>query len=239
MTASGRVMLEPAWVLHRKPYRDTSELVDFFTRDHGRIPAVARGSRSRRRRVPMEPFHPLQISWTGRGELVTLTGAEPLGPGLPAKGRRLMSMFYINELLLKLTARHDAQPEIFSLYEDSLRSLAGGREEAPTLRVFERDLLEILGYGLVLNSDVDGRPIDSRARYLYRVEEGPHRTSHESSSSLCISGATLLAIRTGQFDADDCLREARILLTAALDFHLGGQPLRTRQVFNALRSRPT
>lgn len=239
MTASGRVTLEPAWILHRRPYRDTSELVDFFTQHHGRIPAVARGSRSRRHRVPLEPFHPLQISWTGRGELVTLTAVEPRGPGLPASGRRLMSMFYINELLLKLTARHDAQPEVFYLYEESLRCLAAGRDEAPTLRVFERDLLEVLGYGLVLNSDVDGQPIESGARYLYRLEEGPQRMSRESSSPLSVSGSTLIAIRTGEFDAAGCLREARVLLTAALDFQLGGRPLRTREVLNALRSRAT
>lgn len=239
MTAAGRVMLEPAWILHRKPYRDTSELVDLFTRNHGRVPGVARGSRSRRRRVPLEPFQPLQVSWAGRGELVTLTGFEPRGPGLPAAGRRLMSMFYMNELLLKLTVCHDAQPQLFSLYEDSLRGLVASREEAPVLRVFERDLLEILGYGLVLDSDTDGRPIESGARYLYRLEEGPHRTCRELSSPLCVAGATLLAIRNGDFDAADCLREARVLLTAALDFQLGGRPLRTREVLNALRSRAT
>jgi len=237
MTAAGRVTLEPAWVLHRKPYRDTSELVDLFTRHHGRIAAVSRGSRSRRRRIPLEPFQPVEVSWVGRGELVTLTMVEPRGPGLAATGRRLLSMFYLNELLLKLTARHDAHPEIFCLYEDSIRSLAAGLDEAPTLRVFERDLLKILGYGLILDRDVDGRPIESGARYRYRLEDGPERTSPESSSSSCVSGATLIAIRSGRFEAADSLREARVLLTAALDFQLGGRPLRTREVLNALRSR--
>jgi DNA repair protein RecO (recombination protein O) len=237
MTATGRVALEPAWVLHRRPYRDTSELVDLVTHHHGRIAAVARGSRSGRRRVPLEPFQPLHASWSGRGELVTLSAVEPRGPALRAAGRRLMSMFYVNELLLRLTARQDPHPEMFSLYEDTIRALAGDGEEAPTLRIFERDMLDILGYGLVLGSDVDGRPLEQELRYVYRLEEGPRRAPRESSSPLCVAGATLLAIQSGCFDSPECLREARVLLTAALDQQLGGRPLRTRQVLNALRSR--
>jgi len=239
MTAAGRVTLEPAWVLHRRPYRDTSELVDLFTHHHGRIAAVARGSRSGRRRVPLEPFQPLHASWSGRGELVTLAGIEPRGPGLQAAGRRLMSMFYVNELLLRLTARQDPHPEMFSLYEDTVRRLASDGEEAPTLRVFERDLLEMLGYGLVLASDIEGLPVEPGARYHYRLEEGPRRAQRGSSGPLCVSGATLLAILSGDFGTADCLREARLLLTAALDQQLGGRPLRTRQVLYALRSRAT
>ncbi len=239
MTAVGRVALEPAWVLHRRPYRDTSELVDLFTSRHGRVAAVARGSRSGRRRTSLEPFQPVHASWSGRGDLVTLTGVESRGPGLQAAGRRLMSMFYVNELLLRLVARQDPHPEIFTVYENTIRGLAGDRQEAPILRLFERDLLEALGYGLMLDSDVDGLAVETGARYLYRLEEGPRVASRDLSSPLQVSGATLLAIQSGHFDNPDCLREARILLTAALDHQLGGRPLKTRQVLNALRSRAT
>ena len=111
MSLPARVTLEAAWVLHRRPYRDSSEIIDLITLDHGRISAVSRGSRSRRGKLPLEPFQPIHASWAGRGELVTLTGAEPRGAGLRATGRRLLSMFYLNELLLRLTVKQDHQPE--------------------------------------------------------------------------------------------------------------------------------
>ena len=239
MNAAVRVALEPVWVLHRRPYRDTSELVDLFTRHHGRVAAIARGSRSGRRRVPLEPFQPLHASWSGRGELVTLGAVESRGPGLQAAGRRLLSMFYVNELLLRLTARQDPQPEMFSLYEDTIHSLAGDRQEATVLRVFERDLLELLGYGLVLDRDADGSAVEPAIRYVYRLEEGPRPASRQSPGTLSISGATLAAIRTGRFETADCLHEARVLLTAAIDHQLGGRPLKTRLVLGALRRRAT
>lgn len=237
MSGSGRVILEPAWVLHRRPYRDTSEIVDLFTPTHGRVAAVARGSRRAKRRMPLEPFQPLHVSWGGKGDLVTLAGAEPRGPGLEAAGRRLLSMFYINELVLRLTLRQDPHPEIYAAYENTVYRLVQDAGETKTLRLFERDLLDNLGYGLLLDRDVEGAEVKSDCTYRYRLEEGPRRTTERTSSGMVISGDSLLAIHSGRLHEASQLREARALLTAALDHYLGGRPLKTRQFLNALRSR--
>lgn len=239
MTRGGRVALEPAWILHRRPYRDTSEILDIFTANHGRMAAVARGSRRGKRQVALEPFQPLHVSWSGRGELVTLTGVEHRGPGLQAAGRTLLSMFYVNELVLRLTGRQDPHPEIFAAYENAICRLSREEAEAPVLRCFERDLLDALGYGLLLIRDVDGRNVGPELIYAYRLEEGPRLVKDRAGAALPISGATLLAIQSGRFAGAEQLREARVLLTAALDQYLGGRPLKSRQVLNALRSRST
>lgn len=237
MSLPGRVSLEAAWILHRRPYRDSSEIVDLITLDHGRISAVSRGSRSRRRKVPLEPFQPIYASWAGKGELVTLTGAEPRGAGLRATGRRLMSMFYVNELLLRLTEKQDQQPDIFRLYESTIRGVAEAPHEAAWLRNFESGLLNILGYGLSLDTDTEGNAVQANTYYHYRLEEGPQRVIDERGGPLTVSGETLLAIKAGSYDGPEQLGEARRLLTAAMDLYLGGRPLKTRQVLNAMRSR--
>jgi len=237
MSFPGRVVLESAWILHRRPYRDTSEIVDLFTANFGRVAAVAKGSRRGKRRMPLEPFQPLHVSWAGRGEMVTLSGAEPRGPAVQATGRRLLSMFYVNELVLRLTVRQDPNPDIFTAYEAAITGLGGQQDEAPMLRLFERDLLQALGYGLLLQSDVEGRPVERAVRYNYRLEEGPRRVAEGAGAGLVISGDSLLAIQAGRFRSGVELREARTLLRAAVDHYLGGRPLKTRQVLNAFRRR--
>lgn len=237
MSQSARVSLEPAWVLHRRPFRDTSEIVDLFTATHGRVAAVARGSRGAKRRIPLEPFQALRVSWSGRGELFTLTGAEAAEPAPRPTGNVLMSLFYLNELLLRLTGKQDPHPGLFDDYGDAVRSLVAGSDQPSCLRRFERQLLDELGYGLSLDTDVDGRPIDSAGVYFYELEHGPRRMGAAASGKLTVSGGTLLAIAAGHFETTEQRSEARRLLTAAIDVYLGGRPLKTRQVLNALRSR--
>lgn len=237
MSRSPRINLEPAWVLHRRPYRDTSEIVDLLTANHGRVAAVARGSRGGRRRMPLEPFQPLQVSWTGRGELFTLTGAEADGVAPRPAGEALMSLFYVNELLLRLTGKLDPHPGLFECYVTVVRDLCSGEDQAACLRRFEKRLLDELGYGLSLATDVDGEPVVGDADYLYELEHGPRRIARGIPGKLSVSGDTLLAIEAGRLENAVQRREARRLLTAAIDVYLGGRPLKTRQVLNALRSR--
>ncbi|MDH4031510.1 MAG: DNA repair protein RecO [Chromatiales bacterium] len=237
MSLPARVTLEAAWILHRRPYRDSSEIIDLVTLGHGRISAVSRGSRSRRPKVPLEPFQPIHASWVGRGELVTLTGAEPRGPGLRVTGRRLLSMFYVNELLLRLTVKQDHQPDVFRLYENTIKGVASAPQEAVWLRNFESALLDALGYGLSLETDTDGCAVQADAYYRYYLEEGPQRVEDHGHGALTVSGGTLLAIKSGSYDNPEQLSQARHLLTAAMDLYLGGRPLKTRQVLNEMRSR--
>lgn len=211
--------------------------MDLLTANHGRVAAVARGSRGGRRRLPLEPFQPLQVSWTGRGELFTLTGAESDGVAPRPAGEALMSLFYLNELLLRLTGKLDPHPGLFEYYAATVRDLCAGEDQATCLRRFEKRLLDELGYGLILSTDVDGEPVAADAAYVYELEHGPRRVGRGASGKLPVSGDTLLAIEAGRLDTPAQRREARLLLTAAIDVYLGGRPLKTRQVLNALRSR--
>jgi DNA repair protein RecO (recombination protein O) len=187
--------------------------------------------------MPLEPFRPLRVSWSGRGELFTLTAAEGDGPAMRPAGEVLMSMFYVNELVLRLTGKQDPHPGLFDGYAMTITRLNAGDDQANCLRRFEKRLLDELGYGLNLATDVDGRPVDSSEQYFYELEHGPRRVGGGTGGQLTVSGDTLLAIEAGRFENTNQRREARRLLTAAIDRYLGGRPLRTRQVLNALRAR--
>jgi len=235
---SGGVQLQPGWILHRRPFRDTSEIHDVFTRDYGRVGLVSRGSRRARRRLPLEPFTPLFLSWRGRGELYTLTGAETRGALINAPGGRLMSLFYLNELLLRLVSRLDPHPGLFAHYEDTLRALGDGAPEAATLRYFERDLLAELGLGLCLEVVPDtGEAVLPDGRYEYVHESGPRPVAAGRQGELVVGGATLLDLARSRLEQPETLDEARRLTRAALSLYLGDRPVRTREVARAMRAR--
>jgi DNA repair protein RecO (recombination protein O) len=234
-----RIDLQPAYVLHHRPYRDTSRILELFTRDHGRVSVFARGARGGTKSgaslLPiLQPFNRLLISWSGRGEAGQLTGAEFDGAMTPLPSDRLVHGFYLNELLLKLFARHDSHPDVFSLYSQTMDQLK--REDAiRPLRLFEKRLLEAIGYGLALERDAhDGSELDPGASYHYRMEQGPVRVEG-AENTVVYSGATLLSLAREELSDAAVCAEARRLLRAALDRCLDGRELRTRQVMLALR----
>lgn len=235
MKSQVRAPLQPAFVLHQRPYRDTSRLIELYTASAGRIGLVARGSRFR---SLLQPFQPLLAAWILRGELGTLTAAEPDGYRPPLRGDALLAAFYLNELLLKLTTRHDAAPSVFSCYATTLHDLHTGSAVAGTLRLFEKRLLELLGYGLLLDHDINGMPIAADAWYRYAVERGPEQLTGFESGSLVLRGGTLLALARESLDDPEHLVGARRLLRAALDSQLAGRVLKTRELLRALRQSP-
>lgn len=234
------IHLQPAYVLHHRPYRDTSRILELFTRDYGRMSVFARGARGSGKSGSsltsiLQPFNRLLISWSGRGEAGQLNGAEFDGAMTLLPPDRLVHGFYLNELLLKLFARHDSHPDVFELYARTLDDLK--REDAiRPLRLFEKRLLEAIGYGLALERDVhDGRQIDPDASYHYRLEQGPVRVDAAADHPGVYSGNTLLSLAREELaDAAVC-SDARRLLRAALDRCLDGRELRSRQVMLALR----
>lgn len=234
MRSNGRVALQPSLLLHRKPYRDTSLLIEAFSLEHGRLGLVARGARGRRGALQglLQPFTPLLLSWSGRGELLTITGAESHGPPLALQGNAVISGFYLNELLMRMLPRHDPQSQLFHRYLSTLHQLARSGTDEWALRLFERDLLQELGYGLLLTHEGgSGEMVESATCYCYHPEFGPQRLEHDNEHCLSVHGATLLALAQGE-DVDGRVRsEAKRLMRMILSQYLGAKPLASRELF--------
>ena len=229
---NGSTTLEVCYVLHRRAYRETSLLVEAFSRRHGRVGLVARGVRQRRSRWSgiLEPFQPLSLSWQGRGELGTLTGAESQTRVESFRGRRLYAGFYINELLLRLLARNDPHAGLFDGYQATVRKLAGDNPADPTLRIFEKYLLASIGYGIITDVDADtGEPIQPGKEYAYIPELGPSTVINPSGCQ--VSGGTLIALANECFDDETTLRESKQLMRFLLAPHLGDRRLETRVLY--------
>jgi len=215
---------QPAFILHARPWRETSLLLEAFTRNQGRIGLVARGVRSARSRLPrasLQPLQPLLLDWTLRGELGTLTAAEPTGTRWRITGDALIAGMYVNELVLRLTSRNDAHPAAFAAYTECLVRLAEDRDIAWTLRRFERDLLADLGYALMLDATSAGAPIDAAEIYGYAAEAGPIAW-REGSSLPRVSGAALIALDRDEKPAPVALEELRRLMRAIVRDLAGG-----------------
>ncbi|NNG12099.1 MAG: DNA repair protein RecO [Halobacteria archaeon] len=235
MSTRSKVTLEPAFILHHYPYRDSSLLLEVFARGYGRLGLVARGARSARARWrgQLQNFRPLLLSWSLRGEVGTLTGLEfPVATGVPA-GRRLLSAYYLNELILRLLARHDPHPEVFDAYAEAIRDIDVAEE--PALRIFEKRLLQALGYGLLLEHEADsGLPIENDAWYEYLPERGPVRRAQAREQGIFLRGSSLTALHRERLADPACCREVKLLMRAALSLYLGSRPLKTREVLRQL-----
>ncbi|WP_303904954.1 DNA repair protein RecO [Thiohalomonas denitrificans] len=232
MNTERRISLEPGFVLHRTPYRDTSLLLEAFTAEHGRVGLVAKGARRPRSALKglLQPFQPLLLSWAGRGELRTLTGAEPAERPAFLAGPALASGFYLNEMLLRLVARHDPQPDLYPVYARTLSTLTKSSDMEWALRLFERDLLLCLGYGLLLGDEADGGgAVQSEGHYWYHLERGP--VPEQGGGGIPVRGETLLALAKGQPPNQQGRAEAKQLMRAALRLYLGDKPLASRALF--------
>jgi DNA repair protein RecO (recombination protein O) len=232
MSNPRRVQQQPAFILHRRPFRDTSQILDVLTRDYGKIAVVARGSRGSKSKLAgiLRPFLPLRVSWVAKSDLGTLTGAEAAGAPAGLRSDALFSAYYVNELILNFLHRHDPQPEIYELYARVVPTLAGFDDVAATLREFELELLGLLGYAVSLDHEAGSQnDIDPICNYDYRVEQGPVPVER-SDGPLVFRGSTLLSIAAKQFDDPNVLRAANRLLRDVVSYHLGGKELQTRKV---------
>ena len=235
MSRSGRrAEFACGYVLHQRPYRDTSLIVELYARDHGRMSAFARAARGPRSRFAgLQAFRPLLLSWSGRGEAPTLTAAEADGPPPPALAPgRLLSAFYLNELLLKLTVPHDPQPELYAHYAATLERLRAGEPLEAVLRRFEKRLLELLGYGSDLRCAADGCAVTADAYYHFRPGAGLWPAAAGPGA---VAGRVLLALAADEpLDDAEGQRQTRALLRAALDHCLDGRELSVRAVARAV-----
>ena len=232
-----RIEAQPCWILHRRPWRESSLLIELFSRDHGRLGIVARGARGQRSawRGLAEPFIPLIASWTRRGEMGTLTALETAGDRRRLAGRTLWCGLYANELLLKLLGRDDVgQAVLFDGYGRLLAGLEEGQSAAVLLRRFEMELLRAQGVAPDLSIEAGtGVPVEADRLYHLRPETGLTRA--EAGMNNVFSGRAALVV-TGQLEPDrESAREARNLTRLLIDHQLDGQALKTRELFRPER----
>lgn len=236
--SQGRVDRQPAYVLHAQPYRETSLLLDVLTREHGRIALVARGARRPRSdlRGVLLPFQPLLLAWFGKNEVRTLHTAEWQGGVPQLSGLPLVCGFYLNELLIKLTARDDPHPETFGVYAEAVSGLASGKPLSSVLRRFELGLVRTLGYAPQFDADAAGRPVEADLAYLCGPEQAPQRWRGEPvpAEQRVIAGRALLAMAGDDFTELSTRREARSLMRLFLGRLLGTQSLATRELLQSI-----
>ncbi|MFM8547250.1 MAG: DNA repair protein RecO [Betaproteobacteria bacterium] len=219
-----------AYVLHSTPYRETSLIVELFSREYGRVGVVAKGAKrpgSALRSVLMQ-FQSVGVVWSGGGELRTLNSAEWLGASAALRGDALLCAFYTNELLLRMLAREDAHPALGDAYAETLEALASGAPLDETLRRFEWLLLRETGHAPALDSDSAGKPI--RASIRYQWTPGGGFIAAEPYAEHAVAGSTLLELSAGRLVSQESRSEAKYLARAILSHQLEGQPLRTRQI---------
>ncbi|HEY0180959.1 MAG TPA: DNA repair protein RecO [Dokdonella sp.] len=227
---------QPAFLLHARAYRETSLLIEAFSRDHGRVGLVARGVRRERSRIPrgvLQPLQPLLLAWVARGELGTLIAAETASAPLALGGDALLAAMYLNELVLRLSGRGDAHAGAFAAYAQCLARLADEADVAWTLRRFERDFLADLGYAPALTLAADGQPIEPDLDYAYDPDSGAVAW-RAGSGWPRVRGAALLALARDERPDAERLAELRRLVRAVIRHLLGGDlaawslPLRPR-----------
>lgn len=232
-----RVALTQGYVLHQRAWRETSRIVEVWTREHGRLGLVARGVRRPKSpfRSLLQPFTPLLLSWSQRGELGNLSGLEAAAVPAMLEGRTLMAGFYMNELLLRLLPRQDAHPGLYDWYAMTLTRLSASRQPAPALRVFEKHLLSAMGYGLILtHAGADAAPVEPAGRYRYDLDSGPQPITGKLAAGVLISGRALLALHHEALDDAEDLKAVKRLLRTALEQHLDGKALKTSGVMRAM-----
>ncbi|MEZ0123441.1 MAG: DNA repair protein RecO [Candidatus Reddybacter sp.] len=231
---------EKAYVLHSRNYRESSQLVDFFSRDYGRLRAVAKGMRGRKRAKGnnLQAFTPLLLSWRGRGELKNLTTVEPSGNSAYLQGEMLYVGLYLNELLVRLLPEHVPHESLFDCYEVLIAQLSASNDPEPLLRRFELLLLEEIGYGLDMTIELsEDRPISAGECYYFTPDDGFVRfdTFSGQGNEALYEGAHLLAIANADYELAEVRRCAKRLLRCALQAQLGERPLLSRQLFRQAR----
>jgi DNA repair protein RecO (recombination protein O) len=257
--------MDRGYVLHSYPYRETSLILQAWTEKHGRLGLVARGARRPKSaaRAILVPFQPLELDWFGKGALKTLKAAEPAAPATPLGGESLMSAFYLNELLLKLTTREDPHEDLFAAYDEAISGLRAlsrpaalrvaptpeGADEAapvrpalalePVLRRFELRLLQELGYALELTREAGtGAAIVAEREYFYVVERGPVHAAtpgNERADAVRVRGTTLLDLDRGLLEDPGTVSQAKGLMRLLIRHSLNGQELATRAVVRDLQ----
>jgi len=232
-----KVLQQPAYVLHTRAYRESSLLIELFTRDHGRVAAVAKGVRGKKKVTPPRQFVPSLASWVGRGPLFTLTDCE-LTPSQGLQGDALACGFYANELLLRLLEPLDVHRHLYEAYSVMIDALENGDSKSVALRRFEAVLLQESGYApdFTLCAET-GAPIDPQAHYELQPELGfVEVTGEVADGQRGYPGTHLTAIYVGDFRTAVVRKTARSIFQQVMQPHLGDRPLASRELLRPVGS---
>ena len=237
-----RAETQIAYILHKRPFRDTSQIIEAFTREHGRISLMSRGSRGAKSKSAglLQIFRPLLISWQGRGEMPFLNSVEMAdvkAPGLFGKSQ--MSAMYVNELLVYLLHKNDVQKEIFDKYHECLYALKERASIEVVLRLFEKELLQLLGFGLNLTIDADsGDSVIEECHYAYHFEHGPVLCDRSRQlKQPIVTGSSLMAFERNDLKSMQHRSEIKQLMRYVLAGHLGHKKLKSRELFRKPQAR--
>ena len=243
-----RITAEPAFVLHARAWRETSLLVEVLSANHGRLGLVARGVQGAKRhplRAALQPLQSIRLDAVQTGELAQLRSAEAVDAAPRLVGDAMLAGFYLNELTLRLTSRGDPQPELFVAYSQTRERLRSLEPLGWTLRRFERDLLDALGFGFDWSHDGDGEPIDPAARYRVDPEQGPRRLLSDrgqADRNGAATGRGLLDLAADRQPVPVDLPGLRKVMRGVLAHHLGPRGLKSWEMLAGLpagmQSRP-
>ncbi len=229
---------EPAYVIHRRSWRETSLMVDVLTLNFGRMTVIARGASSAKSplKAQLQPFQPLMLDWSGRGDLKTLGHVEVRSGPRIRHTPCLYSGLYLNELLQRILPAADPHPALFAAYIDALSGLAETRDIEPVLRRFEKALAQALGYDFAWDLATDTRePVAPGQLYGYAPEQGIVSAAARDVRLQNLDGDTLLALAGGDLTGDAPRRMAKRVMRVLTDYLLQGRPLHSRSLFSHLR----
>lgn len=229
-----RVHKEPGFVIHTRPYSETSLYVELFSRQYGRLTTIAKGARRQKSkfRGALLPFLLLSVGWSGKGEIPVLTLAEPAELWSEMRGQSILCGFYVNELVIRLLHRYDAHPGLFDYYADTMARLRRGEARESILRLFEKRLLGEIGYALNLDLEADRqREIAPQRRYRYIPHLGAVPEDNEHEGGVPISGAALRALGNETLVDPGELKECKRLMRVMISHQLDNRPLHSRKLF--------
>ena len=232
-------MIIPAnscFVLHQRPYKETSIILDAFSQDYGLVSLIAKGAKRKKSKFMglLNLYCKLKLAWQGKSELLTLTFAEQVKNISFVSNKTLIAGFYLNELIIRLMHKNEPHLDLFNAYENALDSLKNENNEEKTLRIFEKHLLNSLGYGLVLDQDINtGKELVNDFVYFYKADQGPMSNKPDINDYIKISGQSLNDIKSESFISEKSLSEAKNLMRYLLQKQLGGRPLASRNLYKS------
>lgn len=234
-----QVFLQPAFVLHQRPYRNTSVIVDIFSRDYGRLSLIAKGVKQKKSALKsiLQNFQLLNLSWVRRSELGVLTSAEFKKTSIQLSQDKVYPALYLNELIIRLLHPFDKMPELFDAYSDTLCALNDNYSTQVVLRLFEKQMLNSLGYEIPLSHEADSQDIIvAHKYYAYVPEHGFVETSSNEKTNMHFKGEHLIAFNENQISGSAVLKTAHRLTHINLKKLLGDKPLKSRELFKAYKA---